>query len=103
MGEVVRIALFGLDERMTAARAYQVSLVSEVVPRDQLRYRAAELARRLAAKPPMAVQGTVKAIWDSLHMSASGGRDIPLHYPQIGNPLSKLDFEGGQGQPYERR
>jgi enoyl-CoA hydratase/carnithine racemase len=103
LGEVMRIALFGLDERMTASRALQVGLVSEVVPRDQLRGRAAELARRLAVKPPLAVQGTVKAIWDSFHMSVYGARDIPLHYPQIANPLTKLDFEGGKGEPYERR
>jgi enoyl-CoA hydratase/carnithine racemase len=103
MGEVMRIALFGLDERMSAARAYQVGLVSEVLPSAQLRPRAHALALRLAAKPPLAVQGTVKAIWDSLHMSAHGGRDIPLHYPQLANPLSAIEFEAGPRPPHETR
>jgi enoyl-CoA hydratase/carnithine racemase len=98
-GEVMRIALFGLDERVSARRAYEINLVSEVLPRSELRPRAQLLAARLAAKPPMAVQGTVKAIWDSLHLSAQGGREIPLHYIHIGNPPSKLKFEPGATRP----
>src|SRR5258708_32975476 len=62
-GEVMRIALFGLDERMSAERALQVGLVSEAVPRDALFKRAEVPAGRLAAKPPLAVQATVKAVW----------------------------------------
>ncbi|MDQ1492219.1 MAG: hypothetical protein QOJ23_4733, partial [Actinomycetota bacterium] len=61
------------------------------------------LARRLAEKPPLAVQGTVKAVWDSFHMSAAGAREIPLHYPQLGNPPSKLDFTPGARPDYETR
>jgi enoyl-CoA hydratase/carnithine racemase len=98
-GEVMRIALFGLDERVSAKRAYEIGLVSEVLPRAELRPRAQTLAARLAAKPPLAVQGTVKAVWDSLHLSTQGSREIPLHYPQIANPLSKLDFEPGATRP----
>src|SRR5690606_9755493 len=63
IGEVLRIALFGNDERVSAGRAYQIGLVSEVLPREQLWERAHVLARRLADKPPWAIQGTVKAIW----------------------------------------
>ena len=103
LGEVLRIALFGLDERMSAARAKEVGLVSEVVPRDELWARAQVLAARLAAKPPRAVQGTVKAIWDSFHMSAAGAREIPLHYPQLGNPGSAVDFTSGARPDFEVR
>ncbi len=55
------MALLGLDERMSATRAREIGLVSEVVPGDVLRARAAELAAMIAAKPPAAIQGTVKA------------------------------------------
>jgi enoyl-CoA hydratase/carnithine racemase len=103
-GEVMRMALFGLDERVSASRALAIGLASEVVPRASLRDRAQVLATRLAAKPPLAVQGTVKAIWDSYHLSAQGAREVPLLYPQIGNPLSKLEFESGGTRPeYELR
>ena len=91
-GEVMRLALFGLDERISAARALQIGLVSEVVPVDELRARARTLALRLAAKPPLAVQGTVKAIWDAAHMSAHGAREIPYVYPQLANPMTKLEM-----------
>jgi enoyl-CoA hydratase/carnithine racemase len=91
-GEMMRIALFGLDERMSAKRAREIGLVSEVLPREQLDARAAELAARLASKPPLAVQGTVKAVWDSLSMSLHGSREIPLHYPQLGNSVGKIEM-----------
>lgn len=103
-GEVMRIALFGLDERLSARRAYDIGLVSEVVSPDQLRARARALADRLAAKPPLAVQATVKAVWDSYHMSSHAAREIPLHYPQLANPRSKLEFDGnGERLTYELR
>ncbi|GAB2483064.1 enoyl-CoA hydratase/isomerase family protein [Jatrophihabitans fulvus] len=92
IGEAMRWALFGLDERMGADRAYSIGLVSEVVAREDLWPRADELARRLATKPPLAVQGTVKAMWDSLSMTPGAGREVPLHYTQLGNPGSMIDM-----------
>ncbi|MFC4948283.1 enoyl-CoA hydratase/isomerase family protein [Pseudonocardia sp. GCM10023141] len=96
-GEAMRIALFGLDERMGAERAYSIGLVSEVVPGgvEELWTRAHTLALRLATKPPLAVQGTVKAVWDSLSMSPHAAREIPLIYPQLTNPTSQTDFTPG--------
>jgi enoyl-CoA hydratase/carnithine racemase len=103
LGEVLRIALFGLDERMSAARALQIGLVSETVASDGLRDRAHVLAARLAAKPPLAVQATVKAIWDSMEMSTHGGREIPLIYTQLTNPITKTEFRPGEQRAYEIR
>jgi len=62
------------------------------VARDALWDRADVLARRLAAKPPLAVQGTVKAVWDGMSMSPAAGREVPLHYTQIGNSAGQLDL-----------
>ena len=94
LGEAMRIALFGLDERMGADRAYSIGLVSEVVAggREPLWERANTLALRLADKHPLAVQGTVKAVWDSLSMSPQAAREIPLAYPQLANPSSQTEF-----------
>jgi enoyl-CoA hydratase/carnithine racemase len=96
-GEAMRIALFGLDERVGAERAHTIGLVSEVVPgaREQVWARAATLAGRLADKPPLAVQGSVKAIWDSLSMSPHAIREVPLMYPQLSNPASQTEFKPG--------
>jgi enoyl-CoA hydratase/carnithine racemase len=92
-GEVMRFALFGLDERISAATALRIGLVSEVVPVSELRGRARALASRLVAKPPLSLQGTVKAIWDARHLSAAGRVDVPLVYPQLANPTSKLEMD----------
>jgi len=103
LGEVLRFALMGLDERMSAEHALKIGLVSEVVELTGLRDRAHELARRLADKSPIAVQGTVKAIWQSLDMSASGSRTIPQLYPQVGNPLSRTPMSSTPRPKHEIR
>jgi enoyl-CoA hydratase/carnithine racemase len=102
-GEVMRMALFGNDERISAARALAIGLVSEVVTRDQLWDRANVLAKRLADKPPLAVQGTVKAVWDSLSMSIEAIRSVPLMYTQLINPKTKTEFDPGADRTWEVR
>ncbi len=62
-GEMLRVALMGGHERMSAARAHQIGLVSEVVPADELMERAMWVARAIAMSPPLAVQGTLRAAW----------------------------------------
>jgi enoyl-CoA hydratase/carnithine racemase len=102
-GEVMRMALFGNDERISAARALAIGLVSEVVGRDQLWERAQVLAKRLADKPPLAVQGTVKAVWDSLSMTIEASRSVPLMYTQLINPKTKTEFDPGAERSWEIR
>jgi enoyl-CoA hydratase/carnithine racemase len=102
-GEVMRMALFGNDERISAAKALAIGLVSEVVSRDQLWERAHVLATRLAAKPPLAVQGTVKAVWDSLSMTIEASRSVPLMYTQLINPKTKTAFDPGAERNWEIR
>src|SRR5207344_1251847 len=62
-GEMLRIALLGGRERMSAARAHQVGLVSEVVPADELLDQAMWVAEAIASAPALAVQGTLRAAW----------------------------------------
>lgn len=93
LGEVLRWALLGLDERMSAARAREIGLVSEVVARADLRPRAAELAAIIAAKPPVAIQGTVKAIWESLDMTRSGALQVGLDYALLANPIGQAEVD----------
>jgi len=102
-GEVMRIALFGNDERVSAARALTIGLVTEVTTGADLWGRAHELARRLAEKPPLAVQGTVKAVWDSLSMTIEAGRSVPLMYTQLVNDQTKLEFDSSATRSWELR
>jgi enoyl-CoA hydratase/carnithine racemase len=87
LGEALRWALMGLDERMTSARALQIGLVSEITTRDDLWNRAHEIAATIAAKPSVATQGTVKAVWDSLDMGRRAAMTFGLSYIQLGNPI----------------
>ncbi|WP_329263827.1 enoyl-CoA hydratase/isomerase family protein [Streptomyces sp. NBC_01478] len=93
LGETLRIALLGLDERLSAARALQIGLVSEVLPGDRLWDRADEIARIIAAKPPAAIQGTVRAIWESLDSTRTQALRTGLSYTQIGNPIGKAEVD----------
>jgi enoyl-CoA hydratase/carnithine racemase len=62
-GEMLRIALIGGHERMSAERAHQIGLVSEITPADQLMERATWVAEAIAMSPALAVQGTLRAAW----------------------------------------
>ncbi|MCW1384811.1 enoyl-CoA hydratase/isomerase family protein [Novosphingobium sp. KCTC 2891] len=87
LADVLRMVLLGNDERMSAEYAKSIGLVSEVLPLEDLWSRAHELAVQIAAKPPAAIQGSIKAIWTSLDMPRSVALANALKFPQIGNPV----------------
>jgi enoyl-CoA hydratase/carnithine racemase len=87
LGDVLRMALMGNDERITAQTALRIGLVSEVVPRDALWGRAHAIAAMIAAKPSVATQGTVRAIWESLDLPRTVALQQGMAYTQIGNPI----------------
>ncbi|MUL68081.1 enoyl-CoA hydratase [Mycobacterium sp. CBMA 234] len=92
LAETLRIALMGNDERVGAATALRIGLVSEVVPADQLWDRAHAIAAGIAAKPPSATQGTVKAIWESLDKPYRAAMEQNLIYTRLGNPLGTAEL-----------
>jgi enoyl-CoA hydratase/carnithine racemase len=93
LGEAIRMALTGIDERVSATRALQIGLVTEITAPDQLRIRAHALAASMAAKPPAAMQGTVRAIWESLDETRSQAQARGLGYAQLGNPISMAQVD----------
>jgi enoyl-CoA hydratase/carnithine racemase len=69
IGEIMRMSLLGRHERMTASRAREIGLVSEVVAPDQLLESARWAAQVIANSPdPAAIQATVRAIWNAQYM-----------------------------------
>lgn len=92
LGETLRIALMGNDERVGAGTALRIGLVSEVVSTDQLWARAHQIASAIAAKPPTATQGTVKAIWESLDKPYRAAMEQNLIYTRLGNPLGQAEL-----------
>jgi enoyl-CoA hydratase/carnithine racemase len=91
LGETLRIALSGNDERVCAETALRIGLVSEVVEREQLRPRAHEIAAAIAAKPTAATQGTVRAIWESLDRPYRAAMEQGLLYTRVGNPIGMAE------------
>jgi enoyl-CoA hydratase/carnithine racemase len=71
----MRVALTGRHERLSAQRAYDLGLISEVVPHEQLLERAREVAAIVNRNAPLAVRGTRLAI--------RKGLDMPLHEAEI--------------------
>ena len=92
LGETLRIALLGNDERVSADTALRIGLVSEVVERDRLWSRAHEIAAAIASKPTSATQGTVRAIWESLDRPYRAAMEQGLIYTRLGNPLGKAEL-----------
>lgn len=86
LGEVLRWALMGTEERISAATALRIGLVSEVVERAELWDRAQAIARSIAARSTVAIQGTIRAIWESLDMTRSTALQNGMAYTHIGNP-----------------
>jgi enoyl-CoA hydratase/carnithine racemase len=71
----MRVALMGKHERMTAARAYELGLVTEVVEHDRLLDRIGEIAAIVNRNAPLAVRGT--------RLAMRTGIDLPLHEAEI--------------------
>jgi enoyl-CoA hydratase/carnithine racemase len=63
---VLRMSLLGGAERMSAARAYELGLVGDVVPGEELMPRALALAAKIAECSPAALMASKRSIWQSL-------------------------------------
>ena len=85
LGDVLRWALMGNEERITAQTALRLGLVTEVVSRDALRGRARAIASSIARRNPKAIQGTIRAIWESLDMTRTPALNSGVSYTLIGN------------------
>ncbi len=92
--EIMRMSLLGVDERMSAERAREIGLVSETVPRDQLHERAAWAARVIADAPPIAIQGTMRALWTALEVSRHQAIELANLFTRIGSDAET--FRAGQ-------
>jgi enoyl-CoA hydratase/carnithine racemase len=66
---VMRMAFVGRHERLSAQRAYELGMVSELVdPPEQLRERAQELGETIARNSPAAMAATKRALWGALEL-----------------------------------
>ncbi|MCT7657077.1 enoyl-CoA hydratase/isomerase family protein [Mycobacterium deserti] len=101
-GEVMRWALLGSEERLTAQTALRIGLVTEVVQDDQLRARAAELAGEIAARRPEGIQGTVRAMWEARDLPPTTAARHGMAYTHIGNAGAAPDPLSNKKKPRTR-
>lgn len=106
---VARLALLGGAERMSAAEARAVGLVSEVVPPEQLMPRARQLAGYITQHSPTAVARTKQAMWQSLDTGLEEGLQrawaiICEHDPHPDNtegPTASYEKRAPNWEPYD--
>jgi len=97
----LRMALLGSKERMTPERAYQVGLVTEVVPHEKLMERARELARMICENAPLAVWGTKMGILQGLGLPIPQAEEIAAGYLEVNEQTE--DFHEGPRSFLEKR
>jgi enoyl-CoA hydratase len=66
---VMRMAFLGRYERLSAERAYQLGMISQIVdPPERLRDEAQALAETIARNSPAAMRATKRALWAALEV-----------------------------------
>jgi len=81
--EISRMVLLADEERIGAATALRISLVTEVVTLEALWPRADALARSIAAREPVAVQGSIRALWEAQSLPRAQALSNAVKYIQI--------------------
>jgi enoyl-CoA hydratase len=111
METISRMALVGRHERVTATRARQLGVLSEVVEPGALRDRAQELAETIARNSPAAMAATKAALWRALELGLTdacraGARDLVGmwgHPDQHEGPAAFAERRDAHWQPLEAR
>jgi enoyl-CoA hydratase/carnithine racemase len=87
LGELLRMQLMGAAERMSAKRAYEIGLVSEVVPDAELLDAAARVASVVAASSPLAVQATLRAAWTAADLGRRAALESAYSFVAMGTDV----------------
>ncbi|MFI1969594.1 enoyl-CoA hydratase/isomerase family protein [Streptomyces cinnamoneus] len=104
-GEAARMALTGTAERLSARRAYEVGLVSELTPPGGATAAALRAAAVIASWPAEPVQGTVRALWAAREAARQHALALAPHLISLGNlpPAAQADLFEGRGRDYRVR
>ncbi|MFI7410657.1 enoyl-CoA hydratase/isomerase family protein [Streptomyces sp. NPDC049627] len=84
-GEAARMALMGSAERLSARRAHEIGLVSEVTEPGGALAAAVDCAAVIAGYPAEGVQGTVRALWAAKEAALAQAFAQAPHLITLGN------------------
>ncbi len=106
-GEILRMTLLGNHERLSAARALEIGLVSEVVPSDELESAAAWLADTIASAPAEPMQATLRTLWAGRELSRQQALGLGNAFLNLGMSAESLAegqkaFQGARVKPRTR-
>jgi len=109
MEAVMRMALVGRHERITAERAFQLGILSEVVEPDRLADAAQELAEKIARNSPTAMAHTKRALWGALELGLTeackaGAEELVAmwgHPDQVEGPQAFAEKREPRWQPLD--
>jgi enoyl-CoA hydratase len=109
MEAIMRMALTGRWERISAARAYELGILSQVVDPERLRDKAQALAEKIAQNSPTAMRATKRALWAALELGLTdacraGARELVSmwgHPDQEEGPRSFIERREPRWQPLE--
>lgn len=107
-GDVLRMALTGVHERLSASTARDVGLVSEVTAANELAEAAHRLAATIASQPALAVQATLRTLWAARDLPVNHATELGNVFLQIGTSVEALNegqeaFQsGGRIEPRTR-
>ncbi|CAG0948033.1 E-phenylitaconyl-CoA hydratase [Anaerolineae bacterium] len=88
-------------KKIDAAEAYRIGLANQVVPRAELMNAAIEMANRICANAPLAVQTAKMAVWKGLDLSLADGLRLES---ALGEPLRQTkDVQEGIAAFAEKR
>ena len=99
---VMQLGLLTKNGRISAQRAYEIGLVNEVVPKEQLMPRAREWAQHIATLSPATVQASIKAMWRSLDVGLTSGFEVAYRYV-LQHQLTHPDYPEGMRAFAEKR
>jgi enoyl-CoA hydratase/carnithine racemase len=89
-GDLVRMSLVGVHERMSARTAREAGLVTEVVAPDELLTVCDEIAAAIAASPPVSVQATLRTLWAARSLSTDQALALGNVFLQLGTSAAAL-------------
>jgi enoyl-CoA hydratase/carnithine racemase len=107
-GEISRIALMGSHERLSARRACEIGLVSEVVAPGDLAEQATWIAESIASQPALPLQATVRSLWMARELTRRQALDMGWSMIALGNqPQAREEglraFASGKRVPWRLR
>jgi enoyl-CoA hydratase/carnithine racemase len=109
---VMRMAMVGRHERMSAQRAYELGMISQIVdPPEKLREAAQELGEKIARNSPAAMAATKRALWGALELGLTdacraGAKELVSmwgHPDQEEGPRAFAEKRDANWQPLDGR